>query len=156
MVLYFSATGNTEFVAKELANRLGDEVLDLRDRIRETCGRLPAVAETIRNGGRLPSRHVWLFEILVSVPFNPVWCRTTQGVGDFYATDSCISCGKCERVCPLRVILPDANGRPVWTGKTCAHCMSCIQNCPAEAIEYGRKTQQKKRYRFDKYRYSVP
>lgn len=34
MILYFSATGNTRFVAEELAKALGDEVYDLRDRIK--------------------------------------------------------------------------------------------------------------------------
>ena len=33
--------------------------------------------------------------------------------------------------------------------------MSCIQNCPTEAIEYGQITQKKKRYRFEKYRYAL-
>ena len=31
--------------------------------------------------------------------------------------------------------------------------MSCIQNCPVQAIEYGQVTPGKERYRFDKYRY---
>ena len=35
MILYFSATGNTRFIAKELASRLDDECLDLLKRIRE-------------------------------------------------------------------------------------------------------------------------
>jgi ferredoxin len=33
----------------------------------------------------------------------------------------------------------------------CAHCMSCIQNCPVEAIDYGDITPPKKRYTFDRY-----
>jgi flavodoxin len=33
MVLYFSATGNTEFIAKEIAKRLGDECLSILDKI---------------------------------------------------------------------------------------------------------------------------
>ena len=35
MVLYFSATGNTEFIAKELAKRMGDECINLLDRIKK-------------------------------------------------------------------------------------------------------------------------
>ena len=35
MILYFSATGNTRFIAQELARRLDDEALDLTARIRE-------------------------------------------------------------------------------------------------------------------------
>ena len=34
MVLYFSATGNTEFIAKELAKRLDDDCLNLLERFR--------------------------------------------------------------------------------------------------------------------------
>ena len=34
MVLYFSATGNTEFIAKEIAERIGDEALNLLERIK--------------------------------------------------------------------------------------------------------------------------
>ena len=80
--------------------------------------------------------------------------KLEQGVKDFHVKDNCISCGKCERLCPLQVISMD-NGKPVWKGKTCAHCMSCIQNCPAAAIEYGKKTKGKKHYYFEKYRYAL-
>lgn len=34
MVLYFSGTGNTEYIAQELARRLGDECVNLLERIR--------------------------------------------------------------------------------------------------------------------------
>ena len=33
MIVYFSATGNTAFVAKELAARLNDECVDLLHRV---------------------------------------------------------------------------------------------------------------------------
>ena len=35
MILYFSATGNTEFVAKEVAKRLDDECINILNRVRE-------------------------------------------------------------------------------------------------------------------------
>lgn len=35
MILYFSATGNTEFIAKELANQLQDECINLLDRVKQ-------------------------------------------------------------------------------------------------------------------------
>ena len=52
------------------------------------------------------------------------------------------------------------NKKPVW-GKHCTHCMACICYCPAEAIEYGRKSVGKPRYCFEnlgleKYDYSNP
>ena len=34
MVLYFSATGNTEYIARELAKRLSDDCINLLDRIK--------------------------------------------------------------------------------------------------------------------------
>ena len=34
MILYFSATGNSEYVAKRIANRIGDECLNLFERLR--------------------------------------------------------------------------------------------------------------------------
>ena len=35
MVLFFSATGNTEFIARQLALKLGDECLNLLDRVKK-------------------------------------------------------------------------------------------------------------------------
>ena len=37
----------------------------------------------------------------------------------------------------------------VW-GSDCTHCMACICDCPAEAIEYGKKSVGKPRYTFEK------
>lgn len=125
---------------------------EIETRIQAARRKLPEVAADIKAGQRLKSRHIWLFEILITLPFNPVWCRLRQPVESFRANEKCISCGKCERGCPLNVIKLDG-GRPVWSGKSCAHCMACIQNCPTQAIEYGDVTPGRPRYRFDQYRY---
>ncbi len=130
------------------------ETPEIERRIREANGQLEAIASNIARGERLKSRHVWLFEVLITLPFNPVWSRYRQGVRAFQATEKCIGCGKCARGCPLNVIRI-VDGKPVWNGKSCAHCMACIQNCPVEAIEFGSITQKKQRYRFEKYRYVV-
>ena len=62
----------------------------------------------------------------------------------FQVNDSCVSCGKCEALCPLcNIRLVD--GRPKWNGK-CMHCMACISACPVKAIDYGKKTQSRNRY----------
>lgn len=77
---------------------------------------------------------------IVNDMFYPLFVHAKK----FYATDKCISCGKCERVCPLKNIqLKD--GRPVW-GRNCTHCMACICRCSAEAIEYGKHSIGMPRY----------
>lgn len=255
MVLYFSATGNTEFIAKELAKRLDDGCLNLLSRIKENdhtpihsekplvicapvyvcemprflakylkeqsftgssdvyfiftsggyCGisgalakkmfrskgmqyhghaefkmprnyvandsypmlekdevekrildclhQLKDVAATILEKGKLTARHIYFFEKAVTLPFNPVWCKYKLTAKDFYATDACLGCGKCEKLCPLNNIQIE-NKKPVW-GKNCTHCMACIGNCPVSAIEYGTITIDKERYNFKKYKYVV-
>ena len=66
----------------------------------------------------------------------------------FRTTDACDGCGKCVRDCPLNDIeLRD--GRPVWLGR-CTHCMACITGCPKEAIEYGKRSVGRPRYRCPK------
>ena len=255
MVLYFSATGNTEFIAKELAKRLDDECVNLLERIKKQeytpihsrkpfvicapvyvceiprfmakylkkqsfsgskdvyfiltsggyCGpsglllkkifkakkmkchghaefkmprnyvasdsyamlekeqveeriinsyqQLGQVASDILAGNKLTARHVFLFETLITLPINPLWCKYKLKAKDFYAKDSCIACGKCERLCPLNNIKM-VDKKPVWSTQ-CTHCMACIGNCPVAAIEYGTITKNKEAYNFGKYKYVV-
>ena len=137
------------YIASDVYPELNEE--EIRERITAASGRIPQSARIIREGGILKDRHVWLFEKIITYPFNPVYCRLKQPVKPFRVNDKCISCQKCARLCPLNIISME-NGKPVWTGKSCAHCMSCIQNCPVEAIDYGDITQTKKRYLLAKYR----
>ncbi len=255
MVLYFSATGNTEFVAEEIARRIGDECVNLLDRIKNDdfstvysekpfvicapvyvceiprfmtaylkklnfsgcrnvyfiltsggyCGpsgnllknifkakkmichghaefkmprnyvasdsypmlekdeaekrildsyaKLNQVASDILALKKLTARHIFLFETLITVPFNPLWCKYKLTAKDFYAEDSCITCGKCEKLCPLNNI-KIIDKKPVWSD-SCTHCMACIGNCPVNAIQYGDVTKNKTPYNFGKYRYVI-
>lgn len=66
----------------------------------------------------------------------------------FYAKDNCIGCGECERRCILANVKLEA-GRPVWYDR-CTHCMACMNYCPVEAIEYGKKSEDKFRYTLEK------
>ena len=63
----------------------------------------------------------------------------------FHATDKCISCGACVNICPFSNITMK-DGRPSWSNN-CTHCMACINRCPQDAIEYGKGSAGKPRYK---------
>ena len=135
------------YVASDMYPELDKE--EILRRIEQSEKQTNKVAFQIKNRMKLRSRYVFLFEKLVTLPFNPLWVKFRQPSKDFYATDKCIGCGKCVRNCPLNNITLK-NGRPLWKNP-CAHCMACIGNCPVEAIEYGKITQNKNKYNIGKY-----
>ena len=126
---------------------------EIEDRIINAYRQLDDIVHTIETGGKLTARKVQLWEILVTVPFTPLWCRFKLKADDFYAKDVCIGCGKCAKLCPLNNIAI-VDKKPVW-GDHCTHCMACIGNCPVEAIHYGMITQKKRQYNFGKYQYVI-
>lgn len=126
---------------------------EVEGRILEAYKMIGPVVSNIRAGKKLTARHVFLFESIITIPFNPVWSKLKYQTKDFHTTDKCIGCGKCVKLCPLNNISMK-NRKPVW-GNQCTHCMACIGNCPTEAIEYGTITQNKEKYNFGKYRYVV-
>lgn len=105
---------------------------------------LLAAAEKIAKGEQLPQRKITGTDKLKSGLVNQCFYPMFVHARAFYAKDSCISCGRCEAVCPLGNISIQT-GRPVW-GDACTHCMACICGCPVGAIEYGRRTRGKVRY----------
>ena len=64
----------------------------------------------------------------------------------FYSADNCISCGLCEKVCPTKNIELRA-GEPMWKGESCQRCLACLHLCPVAAIQYGKVTIKRHRYR---------
>lgn len=244
MILYFSGTGNSEYVAKRIGKAIGDEVVNLFDRIKGkdysavqsrrpwivavptyawriprvvqnwieytewsgsrevyfvlTCGDsignaekyliklcekknlncrgcmgivmpenyialfatpTPQQAEQIINraepvidraiaciqsGKNFPKNDISVKDRLNSGLINDVFYPLIVHAKQFYATDSCISCGRCAAVCPLDNVRIEG-GKPVW-GQECTHCMACISRCPKEAIEYGKHSKSLPRY----------
>ena len=62
-----------------------------------------------------------------------------------FTTDGCKSCGMCEKVCPNDNITLK-NGVPKF-GSQCDLCLGCLNVCPVDAIDYGKSTRGKKRYK---------
>lgn len=71
---------------------------------------------------------------------------------NFHLNDNCISCKACEKLCKFNNIVFKDN-KPCWNNK-CEHCMACINRCPKNAIEYGKKTFKKRRYKNPKIKIS--
>ena len=59
----------------------------------------------------------------------------------FHATEACIGCKKCEKVCPVGNIT--VTDRPVWGGN-CTQCLACYHVCPVHAVEYGKMNREKR------------
>lgn len=242
MILYYTGTGNSEYVAKKIGERIGDSVVNLFDRIKNKdyssiesekmwvivcptyAWRIPRVVKNfllntefkgnkdicfvmtcgdgIGNAGKyslkicqkknlnykgtarvvMPENYIALYNApaeaeaneiiekaenviekvatcilenknidnvkvtqkLYSSTVNPLFYTLIVKDKKFSANDSCISCGICERSCPMGNIKLK-NGKPTWNGN-CTHCMACICKCPKEAIEYGEKSKNKVRY----------
>ena len=102
-------------------------------------------AERILHNEPFPVRKTGAMDRLKSGIVNRAFYSLFVKADAFYATDACTGCGFCEKACPLNNI-QIKGGHPVW-GKNCTHCMACICGCSAEAIEYGKKSIGKPRYR---------
>lgn len=105
---------------------------------------LQECAELIVLGDIFAEKTCGFLDRLKSGAVNEGFYRFFVKADPFYVTDACIGCGKCVKNCVLNNISL-ANGRPAW-GKECTQCMACICGCPAEAIEYGKRSRGKPRY----------
>nr|WP_326127064.1 EFR1 family ferrodoxin [uncultured Oscillibacter sp.] len=101
----------------------------------------------IATGQAFPVPRNNLYDRFMSGPVNPIFYSFFVKAKAFAASNACTGCGQCARLCPTNNITIQ-NGKPVWGGD-CTHCMACICHCPAEAIEYGKKSIGKPRYHFE-------
>jgi len=105
---------------------------------------LKQITELIRERKKLPTRKIGLIDKVKSGPINKGFCGFFIKTEPFRVEDSCISCGECKKLCPLGNI-DLKGGRPEW-GARCTLCMGCINGCPTESIQYGKRTKGKRRY----------
>lgn len=113
--------------------------------LREADRELDAICADIRirMGGNC-DRHRGPVPGLFTKLAYPIYKRGRK-TAKFYATDACVSCGLCERLCPCEAIRLE-NGRPRWVEDQCVLCLGCINRCPEAAIQYGKKTLRRGRY----------
>ena len=103
------------------------------------------LAARIAGGELFPEQETGVTDRLLSGVVNRGFFALCVRDRKFRVSEACVGCGLCSRVCPTRNIdLKD--GRPHWNGR-CTHCMACITRCPEQAIEYGKISVGKPRYR---------
>lgn len=103
------------------------------------------ISSLISSGKPFRPAKLFFGELALTNIVCAIYYKLFMSTRKFHVTDKCISCKKCVRDCPLGNISFDGSG-PVW-GRNCTHCMACINLCPGSAIEYGRSTQGKERYK---------
>lgn len=80
----------------------------------------------------------------IAVVVNTIWQSTVGKTGrKFFVSDDCNSCGICANICPVNNITI-SDSKPKWNNH-CEECLSCIHNCPRQAIN-TTKTVNRKRY----------
>ena len=85
-----------------------------------------------------------VFPKIITKVINPMFQKHGMNLTKFYADSKCISCGICEKVCNGGCITVD--DKPTWEGE-CTQCLACIHCCPTGAIQYGKGTERKGRYK---------
>lgn len=88
------------------------------------------------------------FPWLKTYVLRPLFRRFLMSSRAFRVTSACISCGKCDQVCPLHNIRL-VGGTPQW-GEHCAMCLACYHHCPKHAIAYGNQTRHKGQFILEK------
>lgn len=102
-------------------------------------------SEGIANGETLPEHKVNFIDNIKSGPINVGFNKYFINAKSFRTTENCIGCGNCVDLCPLgNITLVD--NKPVW-GDRCTQCLACLCLCPTDAIEFGKSTVGKRRYK---------
>lgn len=117
-----------------------------REIIQKAEGKIDAIARAVEKGERKKVHPRWSDRLISAV--NGIYYSLFVKAKPFYAKDNCIGCGECAKRCVLANVVME-EGRPIWPDR-CTHCMACINYCPVEAVEYGKKTKGRFRYTFEK------
>ena len=129
--------GNYILMYGSPAGRRRERILAAADR------KLAKIGEAMKKGDKqVPPL---LFAGLVHRLMYPRFAAGVHGKDRaFTVSDACTSCGICKAICPSgNIELVD--GRPVWKHH-CELCCGCIQLCPTQAIQAGKKTVGRARY----------
>lgn len=131
MIFYFSGTGNSAWAARQLARLTGDTACDIT-----TLKELPDMDSAKQLGFVFPV-YAWgapevMGAFVKKLPRRQIF---TFGV---------CTCGSDAGNCPAHAITL-RESKPAWAAQ-CYQCMRCINECPQQAIQYGKATAGRRRY----------
>lgn len=107
--------------------------------------KLDRIAVLVRDLASAPiEQGPWWQNPFLSFAYKFAFPKVAAMDKDFWTEETCNSCGLCARVCPADNIHLES-GRPAWQHR-CEQCLACIQWCPQQAVQYGKKTAGKQRY----------
>jgi len=115
------------------------------DIIEKAGNEIERLSPLIAGGEKIECKKIGSVEYSVTRWVRDIYYKNFMKTKKFRVTETCISCGKCVKVCPLSNI-SIKDGKPSW-GTNCTHCMACINQCPKDAIEYGKGSVGKPRYK---------
>jgi ferredoxin len=109
--------------------------------------RVPRIAEVVAEGMRrgVESSFFAANMLLSGLVYRLGAPHIPRSDKDFWVNERCTSCGICTLVCPVKNI-GMKEGMPKWLNH-CQQCLACMHWCPQEAIEFGKNTPGRKRYR---------
>ena len=124
----------------------GPGPMDAQQRLyRQAQEKVKAIAGPILRGERKKMDRGPLWQ---NIPFSWIYKMSYRHVCKmdkrFWVDDKCNHCGICSRVCPANNI-EMIDEKPAWLHR-CEQCFACLQWCPQEAIQYGKKTVKYPRY----------
>lgn len=104
-----------------------------REIIKAADKKIESVAEQIKRGN-YPRDGISFFSHMAGLFGQRLWFyRKTTGYTDrLKVSDSCIGCGLCVSLCPMKNI--SIQGQKAVGGNRCTMCYRCISHCPQKAI----------------------
>ena len=121
---------------------------------------LKEFSKIIKQHPHMDNNQIWGWNQLIRGPIPSFFSGPVGGFFErFLITDKpfhvdsrrCVKCGICANVCPVSDIKGGLGYEPEWlnNGK-CLTCFSCYHHCPHHAIEFGKRTQKKGQYFYNK------
>lgn len=118
MIFYFTGTGNSLYVAKQLDKREDAKIVLIKEDLAARKNQIAAVTEADR------AAHQQFLSRIRQMPNGgpaPLFIRVT---------DTCVGCGICREVCPTGS-MQLREGKPP---NDCQTCLACVHACPQKAI----------------------